>query len=166
MDFVAEAPGAPAAPQALWRAVADAAGRPYTAPPPGALLRPYAPEQPLPYAHYTQALDAARQLPPGALRGQLVLLGQHTPVGGQDQHATALRLLGTGTQSGPLPGQGGSLLELSVGGKQPVALPGGETRSFLQDGDTLFLRAHCERAGARRIGFGECRGTVLPARAA
>ena len=75
-------------------------------------------------------------------------------------------LLGTGTQSGPLPGQGGSLLELSVGGKQPVALPGGETRSFLQDGDTLVLRAHCERAGARRIGFGECRGTVLPARAA
>ena len=74
-------------------------------------------------------------------------------------------LLGTGTQSGPLPGQGGSLLELSVGGKQPVTLPGGETRSFLQDGDTLILRAHCEHAGARRIGFGECRGTVLPARA-
>jgi fumarylacetoacetase len=72
-------------------------------------------------------------------------------------------LLGTGTQSGPLPGQGGSLLELSVGGKQPVALPGGETRSFLQDGDTLLLRAHCERAGARRIGFGLCSGTVLPA---
>jgi fumarylacetoacetase len=73
-------------------------------------------------------------------------------------------LLGTGTQSGPLPEQGGSLLELSAGGKQPVVLPGGETRSFLQDGDTLILRAHCERAGARRIGFGECRGTVLPAR--
>jgi len=72
-------------------------------------------------------------------------------------------LLGTGTQSGPLPGQGGSLLELSMGGKQPVSLPGGETRSFLQDGDTVILRAHCERAGARRIGFGECRGTVLPA---
>jgi fumarylacetoacetase len=73
-------------------------------------------------------------------------------------------LLGTGTQSGPLPGQGGSLLELSLGGKQPVALPGGETRIFLQDGDRLILRAHCERAGARRIGFGECSGTVLPAR--
>ena len=72
-------------------------------------------------------------------------------------------LLGTGTQSGPLPGQGGSLLELSVGGKQPLPLPGGETRSFLQDGDTVILRAHCERAGARRIGFGECSGTVLPA---
>ena len=72
-------------------------------------------------------------------------------------------LLGTGTQSGPQPGQGGSLLELSMGGKQPVSLPGGETRSFLQDGDTVVLRAHCQRAGARRIGFGDCRGTVLPA---
>ena len=72
-------------------------------------------------------------------------------------------LLGTGTQSGPQPGQGGSLLELSQGGKQPVSLPGGETRSFLQDGDTVVLRAHCQREGVRRIGFGECRGTVLPA---
>jgi len=72
-------------------------------------------------------------------------------------------LLGTGTQSGPQPGQGGSMLELSMGGKQPLALPGGESRSFLQDGDTVILRAHCERAGARRIGFGECSGTVLPA---
>jgi fumarylacetoacetase len=74
-------------------------------------------------------------------------------------------LLGTGTQSGPLPGQGGSLLELSMGGKQPLSLPGGETRSFLQDGDSVILRAHCAREGRRRIGFGECRGTVLPARA-
>ncbi len=72
-------------------------------------------------------------------------------------------LLGTGTQSGPQPGQGGSMLELSMGGKQPLVLPDGETRSFLQDGDTVILRAHCERAGARRIGFGECVGTVLPA---
>jgi fumarylacetoacetase len=44
-----------------------------------------------------------------------------------------------------------------------VELPGGEARTFLQDGDTLILRGHCERAGARRIGFGECSGTVLPA---
>jgi fumarylacetoacetase len=72
-------------------------------------------------------------------------------------------LLGTGTQSGPQSGQGGSMLELSMGGKQALALPGGESRSFLQDGDCVILRAHCERAGARRIGFGECRGTVLPA---
>ncbi len=72
-------------------------------------------------------------------------------------------LLGTGTQSGPAAGQGGSLLELSMGGKQPIALPGGETRTFLQDGDTVIFQAHCQRDGARRIGFGECAGTVLPA---
>jgi len=73
-------------------------------------------------------------------------------------------LLGTGTQSGPEEGQGGSLLELSKGGKQPLQLPNGETRSFLADGDTLILRAFCERAGCARIGLGECAGTVLPAR--
>jgi fumarylacetoacetase len=72
-------------------------------------------------------------------------------------------LLGTGTQSGPQPGQGGSLIELSVGGKQPIALPGGETRTFLEDGDTVILRAFCERPGAARIGFGTCAATVLPA---
>jgi fumarylacetoacetase len=73
-------------------------------------------------------------------------------------------LLGTGTQSGPQEGQGGSLLELSKGGKEPLQLPNGETRSFLADGDTLVLRAFCERAGFARIGLGECAGTVLPAR--
>lgn len=72
-------------------------------------------------------------------------------------------VLGTGTQSGPLPGQGGSLLELSQGGKQPITLPSGEQRSFLADGDTLTLRASCQRPGAVRIGFGDCAGTVLPA---
>jgi fumarylacetoacetase len=72
-------------------------------------------------------------------------------------------LLGTGTQSGPEPGQGGSLLELSQGGKQPLTLPGGEQRAFLADGDTLTLRAHCQRPGAARIGFGECAGTIVAA---
>jgi fumarylacetoacetase len=72
-------------------------------------------------------------------------------------------LLGSGTQSGPEAGQGGSLLELSHGGKQPLQLPGGETRLFLQDGDRVFLRGRCEAAGARAIGFGECVGTILPA---
>ncbi len=69
-------------------------------------------------------------------------------------------LLGTGTQSGPQPGQGGSLLELTAGGRQPLTLDSGETRTFLEDGDTVILRAHCEAPGARRIGFGECVGTV------
>jgi fumarylacetoacetase len=72
-------------------------------------------------------------------------------------------LLGTGTLSGPAAGQGGSLLELSEGGKRPLQLSNGETRSFLEDGDTVTLRAHCEREGFRRIGFGDCAGTVLPA---
>jgi fumarylacetoacetase len=75
-------------------------------------------------------------------------------------------LLGSGTLSGPRPGEAGSLLELTLGGKQPVALPGGETREFLQDGDMITLRGWCERPGARRIGFGICSGTVLPAAAA
>ena len=72
-------------------------------------------------------------------------------------------LLGTGTQSGPAPGEGGSLLELSNGGRAPLSLPNGETRAFLQDGDTVILRGHCVRPGARRIGFGECAGTIVAA---
>ncbi len=73
-------------------------------------------------------------------------------------------LFGSGTQSGPEPGQGGSLLELTLGGKQPLPLANGEMRHFLEDGDTMVLRGHCRRDGFRRIGFGECTGTVLPAR--
>lgn len=74
-------------------------------------------------------------------------------------------LLGTGTQSGPSPSEAGSLLELSGGGKQPIALPNGETRTFLEDGDAVTLRGWCQREGAVRIGFGEVTGTVLPAQA-
>jgi fumarylacetoacetase len=73
-------------------------------------------------------------------------------------------LLGSGTISGPRPEQGGSLLELTRSGRLPLTLPGGETRRFLEDGDTVILRAHCQRPGTRRIGFGDCAGTVLPAR--
>jgi fumarylacetoacetase len=72
-------------------------------------------------------------------------------------------LLGSGTQSGPEADQGGSLLELSGGGKRPLTLANGETRTFLQDGDSVRLCAYCVREGAVRIGFGECEGTVLPA---
>jgi fumarylacetoacetase len=74
-------------------------------------------------------------------------------------------LLGSGTQSGPLPEQGGSLLELTQGGKVPITLPSGETRRFLMDGDSVALRAFCKADGHRRIGFGECVAEVLPARA-
>jgi fumarylacetoacetase len=70
-------------------------------------------------------------------------------------------LLGTGTLSGPGAGQGGSLLELSAGGKTAIELPNGEKRTFLQDGDTVILRAFCETPGAARIGFGEVSGTIV-----
>jgi fumarylacetoacetase len=73
-------------------------------------------------------------------------------------------LLGTGTQSGPAETECGSILELSHGGKQPVQLANGETRIFLEDGDTVILRGFCEKPGAVRLGFGEVAGTVLPAR--
>jgi fumarylacetoacetase len=73
-------------------------------------------------------------------------------------------LLGTGTQSGPTPEEAGSLVELTGGGKQAITLPGGETRTFLEDGDAVVMRGWCERPGAARIGFGEVRGMVLPAR--
>ena len=49
------------------------------------------------------------------------------------------------------------------GGREPVTLPSGETRRFLDDGDEVILRAHCPRDGFAPIGFGECRGTVQPA---
>jgi fumarylacetoacetase len=72
-------------------------------------------------------------------------------------------LLGSGTQSGPSQPEAGSLLELTAGGKQPLALSSGETRTFLQDGDRVIYRGWCERAGYARIGFGEVIGTVAPA---
>ncbi|MCI8209873.1 fumarylacetoacetase [Pseudomonas sp. S25] len=70
-------------------------------------------------------------------------------------------LLGTGTLSGPQPGQLGSLLEMTEGGKNAIDLPGGETRRFLEDGDEVILRARCKREGQVSIGFGECRGIVI-----
>ena len=72
-------------------------------------------------------------------------------------------LLGTGTLSGPEADEAGALIELTQGGKLPVYLPAGETRTFLADGDAIIVRGWCEKPGAARIGFGECRGTVLPA---
>jgi fumarylacetoacetase len=71
---------------------------------------------------------------------------------------------GSGTQSGPNHEEAGSLLELSKGGKQPLALQNGETRTFLQDGDSVIMRGRCEKEGVKAIGFGEVVGTVLPAK--
>lgn len=72
-------------------------------------------------------------------------------------------LLGTGTISGPTRDSLGSLLELTRRGAEPVALPDGEQRRFLEDGDEVILRGYCEREDAVRIGFGECRGVIQPA---
>jgi fumarylacetoacetase len=69
-------------------------------------------------------------------------------------------LLGTGTLSSESRETFGSLLELSEGGKRPILLPGGETRTFLEDGDEIVMRAHAVRDGYRTIGFGECRGKI------
>jgi fumarylacetoacetase len=70
-------------------------------------------------------------------------------------------LIGTGTLSTDRDTGLGSLLEISRGGKQPLELPSGETRAFLEDGDEVTLRAWCETEGAVRIGFGECVGRVI-----
>lgn len=73
-------------------------------------------------------------------------------------------LIGSGTVSGPTPGEAGSIAELSRGGLDVVTLQAtSEQRRFLEDGDTVILRGWCERPGATRIGFGDCVGTVLPA---
>ncbi|MDO5693528.1 MAG: fumarylacetoacetase [Pseudomonadota bacterium] len=74
-------------------------------------------------------------------------------------------LLGTGTLSGPTLDQACALIELTTGGKNPIQLPNGEQRTWLEDGDTIILRGWCQKDGAARIGFGECVGTVLPANA-
>ncbi|HKR64679.1 MAG TPA: fumarylacetoacetase [Thermoanaerobaculia bacterium] len=74
-------------------------------------------------------------------------------------------LLASGTISGTSKDARGCLLELSWRGTEPIELPSGETRNFLEDGDEVILRAYCEREGYARIGFGECRGVVLPASA-
>jgi fumarylacetoacetase len=73
-------------------------------------------------------------------------------------------LLASGTVSGPSPEARGCLLEITRGGAEPILLPGGERRTFLEDGDEVRLLAYCQRPGAVRIGFGECTGMVIAAR--
>src|SRR6202167_4903789 len=72
-------------------------------------------------------------------------------------------LLASGTVSGADKTARGCLLELTARGKDPVTLPTGEQRKFLEDGDEVIIRGFCEREGFRRIGLGSCRGTILPA---
>ncbi|HLX80723.1 MAG TPA: fumarylacetoacetase [Burkholderiales bacterium] len=72
-------------------------------------------------------------------------------------------LLGSGTISGPTPDSPGSMLELTQAGKAPIALPTGETRVFIEDGDEVIQRSRCVREGYASIGFGEAAGLVKPA---
>ncbi len=71
-------------------------------------------------------------------------------------------LMATGTVSGKSKEERGCLLELTWRGTEPIDLPSGEQRRFLEDGDEVIMKGYCEREGFRRIGFGECRGCILP----
>lgn len=113
----------------------------------------------------TAAMRAAGQAPVRLSQGTMdamywtvaQLVAHHT-VNGCDLHAGDL--LATGTLSGPEPTSRGSMLELCEGGKSPIALPGGETRTFLEDGDEIIMKAFAQAPGRRSIGFGECRGRI------
>ena len=72
-------------------------------------------------------------------------------------------LLATGTVSGKEKSERGCLLEMTWRGTEPIELPSGEQRRFLEDGDEIIMKGFCEREGFRRIGLGECRGRILPA---
>ncbi len=72
-------------------------------------------------------------------------------------------LMATGTVSGEAKDARGCLLELTWRGKEPIQLPNGETRRFLEDRDEIIMKGFCEREGFKRIGFGECRGMIMPA---
>jgi fumarylacetoacetase len=88
------------------------------------------------------------------------MLAHHTVTG---CNMRAGDLCGTGTISGPTEDSFGSMLELTWRGEKPIALPNGETRKFLQDGDTVVMKGYCQGDGYR-VGFGEVIGKVLPAK--
>ncbi len=139
--------------------------------------------EPLPYLRAPQAagydvkLDVELRTQRMRERGIAAQRISHTTFAGmywnaaqQLAHATANGartrpgdLFASGTISGSAPDSYGSLIELTWRGTRPIALPDGETRSFLEDGDEIELRGWCEREGARRIGFGRARGEIVPA---
>jgi fumarylacetoacetase len=86
------------------------------------------------------------------------MLAHHTSTGCNLQPGD---LFGSGTVSGPATENRGCLLELTRRGAEPLTLPTGERRTFLEDGDEVIMRGYAEREGAVRIGFGECRGVVV-----
>jgi fumarylacetoacetase len=113
----------------------------------------------------TRTMDEGRLAPLSLSRTNL--RGMYWTVAQQLAHVTAngatIRpgdLFGTGTISGPTAGTQGSLFELTWGGRDAITLPTGETRTFLQDGDTVIMRGRAKRDGVR-IGFGEVTGTIV-----
>ncbi len=117
----------------------------------------------------SEQLRAAGQ-PPAVLGSSLLTDAYWTPaqmVAHHTLNGCALEtgdLIGTGTISGPSDDASGCMFELTHGGRQPFQLPNGEKRSFVEDGDTVIVRAHCQKAGLPRIGFGAATATVIPAR--
>ena len=116
----------------------------------------------------TQRMRNAQQPPHRLSRGSMADL--YWTVGQMLAHHTSngcnLRpgdLFGSGTISGPTKDSRGCLLELTTRGSEPIELPTGETRKFLEDGDEVIMRGYCGRQGAARIGFGECRGVIVSA---
>jgi fumarylacetoacetase len=113
-------------------------------------------------------MRAAKQAPAKLSRGNYAssywtpaqLIAHHTSNGCNLQPGD---LLGTGTISGPALDSVGAMLELTQGGKNPVTLPNGETRSFVEDGDEVIERGRCAREGYATLGFGEAAGLVKPA---
>lgn len=130
--------------------------------------------EPLPYLRPTQAcgLDLALEVEwNGTVVSRPPFAGTYWTPDQQLAHLSvngaSLRtgdLYASGTVSGPEPDQRGSFLELSWGGRDLVRLADGSTRTFLEDGDTVTLRATAPGTGGARIGFGECTGTIRPAR--
>ena len=116
----------------------------------------------------TQAMQARKLAPQVLSRGTFAgnywtpaqMVAHHSSNGCNFENGD---LIGTGTISGPEKNSCGSLLELTARGTEPITLPSGEKRGFVEDGDTVIFRGHCARNGFARIGFGECRATVLPA---
>ncbi|MCP3904078.1 MAG: fumarylacetoacetase [Planctomycetes bacterium] len=116
----------------------------------------------------SEAMRAAGQAPVRVSRGNFrdlywtiaQMLAHHTSTGCPMRPGD---LLASGTVSGPTEDARGCLLERTWRGQQPIDLPDGTQRKFLQDGDEVIMRAWCERSGAVRIGFGSCRGVVQPA---
>ncbi|MDQ5848403.1 MAG: fumarylacetoacetase [Pseudomonadota bacterium] len=110
----------------------------------------------------TAKMRAPQRLSRGSFRDSYWTLAQmvahHTSNGCNLQPGD---LLGSGTISGASPDSFGSMMELSQGGKSPLALPGGETRAFLEDGDEVIERGRCAREGRASIGFGEAAGRIV-----